>query len=200
MRATPYQKAKAVDRLFARLDSDIQKFYGKTDLRCLMGCGRCCAKPNIDATILEFLPLAMHYYMEGTAEQKLEELQQGGAVCHSFKVISEEAGSGYCGLYAQRGLICRLFGASVAMKKGLYHIYTCKQIKDSQPEEFGKTTADVNQKNFAPVVSDYYRQLANIDPDLARQYYPINIAVQKALEFILHFYAYRKPPRLKKIA
>lgn len=165
-----------------------------------MGCGKCCTKPNIDATILEFLPLAMHYYLEGTAEHKLQELEEGGAICHTFKVISEETGRGYCGLYGQRGLICRLFGASVAMKKGVHHIYTCKLIKESQAGEFEKTSSEIKQKNFAPVVSDYYRQLANIDSDLARQYYPINIAVQKALEFILHFYAYRRPPRLKKIA
>ncbi|WP_417588745.1 YkgJ family cysteine cluster protein [Owenweeksia hongkongensis] len=202
MRKSPYQKAKAVEKLFSRLDADIQKFYSKSSMRCLVGCGKCCTKPNIDATVLEFLPLAMHYYMRGQAEQKLEDLQVKDSLCHNFSLTSEEVGSGFCQNYNYRGLICRLFGASAAEAKGnKLKIYTCNIIKESQPEAFQKTTAEINEENFAPVVSHYYRQLANIDPDLARNYYPINEATKKALEFILHYYAYRKPPKgFKKAA
>lgn len=196
MRTTPYQKAKAVEKLFARLDADIQKFYSKTSLRCFMGCGKCCTKPNIDATILEFLPLAMHYYMNGQAEGKLAELQNEEALCHTFTLISDVLDTGFCQNYNYRGLICRLFGASAAEAKGRgLHLYTCGSIKESQAEAFQKTTSDINHQNFAPIVAQYYRQLTNIDPDLARKYYPINEATKKALEFILQFYAYRRPPK-----
>lgn len=185
-----------MEKLFARLDADIQKFYSKTSLRCLMGCGKCCAKPNIDATVLEFLPLAMHYYMNGQAEQKLVELQNRDATCHTFSLTSDELGSGFCQNYNYRGLICRLFGASAAVAKGKgLKIYTCGIMKESQREAFEKTTIEINQQNFAPIVSQYYRQLANIDPDLSRSYYPINVATKKALELILQFYAYRRPPK-----
>lgn len=161
-----------------------------------MGCGKCCTKPNIDATVLEFLPLAMHYYMTGQADQKLEELQNKDVTCNTFSLTSDELGTGFCQSYNYRGLICRLFGASAAEAKGrTLKIYTCGIIKESQAEAFQKTTEDINQQNFAPIVAHYYRQLGNIDPDLARNYYPINEATKKALELILHFYAYRRPPK-----
>ncbi len=191
-----------MEKLFAHLDADIQKFYSKSSLRCLVGCGKCCTKPNIEATALEFLPLAMHYYMTGQAEQKLEELSEKDSLCHNFSLTSEEVGSGFCQNYNYRGLICRLFGASAAEAKGSkLKVYTCNIIKESQPEAFQKTTVEINKENFAPIVAHYYRQLANVDPDLSRDYYPINVATKKALEFILHFYAYRHPPKgFKKTA
>ncbi len=42
-----------------------------------------------------------------------------------------------------------------------------------------------------PVMNEYYMQLASIDFEMAREYYPINKAIRKAIEMVLHFYAYR---------
>jgi len=40
-------------------------------------------------------------------------------------------------------------------------------------------------------MSDYYMQLHGIDFDLAREFYPINTAIRKAIETVLQYYAYR---------
>jgi hypothetical protein len=36
----------------------------------------------------------------------------------------------------------------------------------------------------------YYTRITTIDPSLA-EFYPINKAMQKALEVVMHYYAYR---------
>ena len=46
-----------------------------------------------------------------------------------------------------------------------------------------------------PIVSQYYRQLAAIDAELARPEYPINVAIRRALEGVMHYYSYRPRPR-----
>jgi len=41
------------------------------------------------------------------------------------------------------------------------------------------------------VMSDYYMQLHSIDYLLTKEFYPINEAMKKAIETVLHHYAYR---------
>lgn len=199
---TLYQKAKAVDRLFVQLDGDLKKFSATTKLHCLVGCGRCCTKPDIEATILEFLPMAMNYYLMGQGDEMLSRLKNSDSICHVYTVTNKEMGTGFCGDYARRGLVCRLFGFSARRAKNdVMQLYTCSSIKATQPEEFARTTADINQSVKVPVVSDYYQKLTNIDPDLTRTFYPVNVATVKALELVMHYYAYRRPPRnLRKTA
>lgn len=193
---TIYQKAKAVDRLFGQLDGELKKFSATTKLHCLVGCGRCCSKPDIDATILELLPLALNYYISGKAEEMLHLLKNSDSTCHVYTVTNGEMGAGFCSDYAHRALVCRLFGFSARRAKNdQLQLYTCSSIKNTQPEEFAKTTATINQAGKVPVVSDYYQKLTNIDPDLTRSFYPINVATVKALELVMHYYAYRRPPR-----
>ena len=44
---------------------------------------------------------------------------------------------------------------------------------------------------FVPVMNHYYMRLLAIDRDLARDFYPINEAIRRAIETVLHYYAYR---------
>lgn len=46
-----------------------------------------------------------------------------------------------------------------------------------------------------PIVSHYYRQLAAIDAELASAEHPVNLAIAKALEVVMHDYSYRPKPR-----
>lgn len=197
---TLYQKVKKVQTLFNQLEAEINSFSQTTGLRCIMSCGRCCIKPNIEASVLEFLPLAMDYYLQGRAEEMLQKLSEPNATCHVYTPLHIELGLGSCANYAYRGLICRLFGMSLSQRQGgALQLYTCKTIKETQQEEFERTTLMVNQTRKGPMVGYYYQQLTNIDPQLANLYYPINEATKKALELVLHYYAYRRPPRgLKK--
>lgn len=186
--------------MFELLDKDIKKFASTTKLHCLVGCGKCCTKPHISATILEFLPLANHYYMNGQAEDMLKLLLEKKATCHVFMPTNMDLGLGSCSNYNYRGLICRLFGMSAARSRANdLQLYTCGEIKRTQPEEFEQTTRQIKVNRQVPMVTDYYQRLSSIDSSLASQYYPINEATRKAIEHVLHYYAYRRPPRgLKK--
>jgi uncharacterized protein len=186
------QKVKSVMRVYDRLDRDIAKFQDKSQLRCLNGCGECCKKPDIEAGIVEFLPLALDLYDRGIAESTLDELaNKPDSLCHVFRPHITHFG-GMCNAYPHRGLICRLFGFTARVNKdNQRELVTCKYIKTEQSEAFNNATAAIAKGENVPIMSEYYYRMQSIDPNL-QGFYPINVAMAKAIEIVLHYYAYRK--------
>jgi uncharacterized protein len=191
------RKVKAVERLFDRLQIEQVEFQKKTGLGCLPGCGKCCHKSDIHATALEFLPLAMHYFMNDTALDVLQKLrEEKSSVCHLLSLYVQGQSGGLCGNYSYRGLICRIFGFSAMKNKhGLLSMITCREIKQNMPDKYEDAEKNINQGLTIPLTSNYYRQLSSIDPILGEKTYPINEAVARAIEEVLHYYAYRPKPR-----
>jgi uncharacterized protein len=185
------EKVKAVEEVFQKLDAEIASFQSATGLHCTYGCGKCCFKPDIEATSLEFLPFAFHLYQQQQAERWLERLRHTDSpVC----LILDEArqGAGLCTQYAHRGLICRLFGYSARTNKyGAKELVTCQIIKTEQSGHYAKAQAGISQGLPVPVMHHYYLQLNAIDFNLAQDFYPINKAIERAIETVLHYYAYR---------
>lgn len=186
------QLAASVEALFEKLDNEITSFQAATSLHCKWGCGKCCFKPDIEATTLEFLPFALHLYKQGKAMEWLERLQSTeSTVCLILNPTSQSAG--LCSEYKHRGLICRLFGYSARTNKhGEKELVTCQVIKTEQSPAFMEAEKKIAGGEAVPVMSQYYFQLMAIDPDLTRDFYPINVAIQKAIETVLHYYAYRE--------
>ena len=60
--------------------------YQKTSgLNCVEGCGACCNNPQVEASVLEMLPLALHLFDTGQAEAYLQQMHDsGGFACHLF--------------------------------------------------------------------------------------------------------------------
>lgn len=191
MKSLP-EKVTAVKRVYARLDKEINTVQESSGIHCLSGCGECCKKPDIECTPLEFLPLALELFDEGRAEQAWEELQKNSqSLCYVFRPHITNFG-GMCNAYPNRGLICRLFGFTARTnKEGQRELVTCKFIKEQQAEDYDQLVADLKAGKKIPVMSEYYTRLTSIDPTLA-EFYPINLAIQKALEVVMHYYAYRK--------
>ncbi len=185
------QVTDQVSGLFDELDGRISRFQTATTLHCGFGCGKCCFKPDIEATILEFLPFALHLYRRGQATEWLERLQSGeNPTCLLLNPTSQAAG--LCTEYKHRGLICRLFGYSARTNKhGVKELVTCAIIKTEQAAAFAEAERKLASGLDVPVMSAYYMQLTAIDPDLSRDFYPINVAIRKAIETVLHYYAYR---------
>lgn len=183
-----FEKSRAVLELFSQLDEAIAQFQNQTGLLCKFGCGACCFKPDIEATILEFIPLALKIYQENKAEEVLEKLESANSIC----IVLKDTGSkGMCTQYENRGLICRLFGYSARTNKyGKRELITCQIIKEEQPQSVSAATKILSSPTPAPVMSDYYRRLQNIDLDLTREFFPINTAIKKALEYVMHRMAY----------
>lgn len=184
------EKATAVSEVFKKLDDQIAAFQSNTTLHCKWGCGKCCFKPDIEATILEFLPFALDLYKQNKAEEWWDNLRaKADPICAILN--TNQSGAGLCSVYEYRGLICRLFGYSARTNKySKLELITCQIIKSEQEEAYTDATSKLEQLNV-PVMSNYYRQLHAIDADLAIKFYPINIAIVKAIETVLHYYAYR---------
>jgi Fe-S-cluster containining protein len=190
-------KVKLVEQLFARLESEINTFKSETKLQCFNGCGKCCTTPNIDASPLEFLPWALHLYIEGKAVSTLEAI--GTNTDKSCFLYHSNSSSDYtigtCTDYHYRGLICRLFGfAGTKDKNGKSSLVTCSLIKENQQEIYNNTQEAINKGLYIPLFTEYYMQLFQIDNRLAVIKVPINQAFKIAIEEVLHYYAYRPFP------
>jgi Fe-S-cluster containining protein len=185
------EKAKSVEEVFKRLDAEISKFQSWSTLHCEYGCGKCCFKPDIEATALEFIPFALHLFKNKEAENWLTKLSESDSdVC--LILHPHQSGTGLCSEYPYRGLICRLFGYSARTNKyGKRELVTCQIIKSGQAEKFEETENKIDEGMDVPVMNEFYMQLASIDFEMAREFYPINKAIRKAIETVLHFYAYR---------
>lgn len=183
--------ALAVEAVFRELDQQIAAFQMETTLHCKWGCGKCCFKADLEATVLEFIPFAVYQYQQGHAWTWLDNIRQDAqGLCPILNPT--QGGAGLCSQYAHRGLICRLFGYSARLSKHREkELVTCAIIKTEQAEAFGTASQKIQEQLPVPVMSDFYMQLHGIDPDLSREFLPIRQAIKRALEIVLHYYAYR---------
>jgi uncharacterized protein len=101
-------------------------------------------------------------------------------------------GVGLCSEYPHRGLICRLFGYSARTNKyDKRELVTCQIIKTEQAAPYQQAVTKIEEGSDVPVMNQYYMQLHAIDFELTRDFYPINMAIRKAIETVLSYYAYR---------
>lgn len=183
------EKVSAVEEVMNSLDVAIRSFQSWSGLGCKTGCGKCCHKPEIEATVLEFLPLAYHMHATNQAELWLERLSTDPG--HLCALLDPHALTGMCTQYKNRGLICRLFGYSARINKySKKELVTCNTIKTEQIGKF-EFANSMLADNPVPVTSHYYMQLHAIDFEMAREFFPINEAIKRALQVILQYYAYR---------
>ncbi len=182
---------REVEEVFLSLDKEISDFKQWSGLHCKVGCGKCCLKPDIEATILEFLPFAHQLYKEGNAIKWLENPDLDQSLCSILDTA--HLGAGHCSSYATRGLICRLFGFSARLNKyGHREFVTCQVIKTELPTQYNAVQAQTIQGRQVPLMRDYYMKLHGIDWELSQKFYPVNTAIKKAIETVLHHYSYRE--------
>ena len=191
------EKVNLVNELYQNLETEIKTFQTQTKLSCVVGCGKCCSTPDIDASPLEFLPWAFHVFLEGEAEEKLAVLNNTTTPnCYLYQPKSiEEYTKGQCSDYKHRGLICRLFGYGATTDKyRKLRMASCSIIKDGQKENFDKSTEAINNGLQIPIFTEYYMQLSQIDFRMGNVFVPVNKAMKLALEEVLQYYAYRPLP------
>lgn len=184
------EKVAAVREVLISLDEQIATFQSRTSLHCKVGCGKCCFKPDIEATVLEFLPFALHLYQNKQAEVWLEKLDANqDFIC---VILNPMQAAGLCSEYVHRGLICRLFGYSARTNKyGHKELVTCQIIKTEQADAYNQSVQKIESGLEVPVMSNFYMRLHAIDYELTHTFYPINEAIRRAIETVLQYYAYR---------
>ncbi|WP_169684037.1 YkgJ family cysteine cluster protein [Marinigracilibium pacificum] len=188
---------RLVERVFQDLDLEISNAKGNLGYSCISSCGACCFKPDIEASVLEFLPLAYYLFKSGRAEAMYESLVENKTdICVILSTLSSENKSGFCSEYKYRGLICRLFGYSTVRKKeSVKSLLVCQQIKEAYSTRIMEINGDEEVKNTLPVCSDYFYRLLAIDYKLATDKFPINTSIQKALAEVLWYFQYRSPKK-----
>ena len=196
-------KIKQVQKVFEQLEQEMGQHQQRTGLYCLSNCGQCCSTPNVEATVLEFMPFAFDLFLQRQTAPFLERLEQAktsaSATCILFNALSTATNApnyitGRCSQYQYRGLICRLFGhATVRDKLGIKRLTTCKPLKATGAESM-ETLNDPEIVNAAPNFGNYYQQLVKIDFRLGQERLPINQALRKAIEEVEFYYQYRPFP------
>ncbi|MBT30057.1 MAG: hypothetical protein CMO01_10395 [Thalassobius sp.] len=199
-------KVKQVQKVFEKLEYEVTQLQKNTGIYCLTSCGQCCTKPNIEASVLEFLPLAFDLFLrKETTQFKEQVLQTDLAICHLFNPLSLKPNNNYiigkCTHYQYRALVCRLFSyASIRNKVGQKKLSTCKLIKGTFPDEVAKLDQP-EEIELIPNYSNYFQQLVQIDFRLSQEFHPINKAILRAIDEVESYYSYRNfPYRYKKRA
>ncbi len=188
-------KVRAVEKLFKVLEKDVQELRSQTGIGCVDNCTKCCTTPHIEATALEFYPMAYHLYKTGEADSFLEKIQQTNnpTICPILNYFSTEGSRPGCTKYGHRGLICRLFSYNHSTDKyGVRRLATCKTIRIAQPAQLDKANQLLKLKPIGPRATDYYSRLQVIDFNEAHRLYPIGDAIRIAIETILTNQYYRR--------
>ena len=190
-----FQKSQAVKEVFQELEEEARKFHQEGGMGCISGCGFCCANPNVPASPLEFLPLAFDLYEKGVADDIANQLAMADqpGICVVYRSNSEDNSKGFCGNYANRGLICRLFGASARRnsKTSNKELITCKILKAEKKDSYLAVSQRINADMEIPMAPSYYVRLGDIDEQLNQQY-PVNQAILMALELVLRYKFYQE--------
>ena len=182
--------ALAVETVFDELDEHITNTTSKTCMKCSALCNLCCSTTHIEASPIEFIPLAKWLYEQGMVDDFLVRLEKSEKTGHCPLFLPEAwmEGKGGCLHYEKRGLVCRLFGFGYRLdREGIAELVTCKVMKKDIPEAVGRANRlGVEKPDALPIFRNYSMQLYSIDPDLAVRQLPINKAIRIAIEK-LHF-------------
>ena len=196
------EKVNAVTNFYTELNADLANLQTKSGLSCLSGCSNCCKSPNVGATILELLPFAYHLYQENKAELLYDELitNPQTAICMLYKPALTPLNNGGCSDYTYRAMICRLFGFSFRRnKENKPEMVTCKEIKTAYPVAYQELTQQAEAGMLVPQISYYHSKLSAIDYPLSQEQYPINKAIELALEMVLNHFYYAETESIETI-
>ena len=187
-------KVRAVERLFQALEKDIKELQAETGISCVENCIKCCTTPRIEATEIEFYPLAYHLYKTGQSNSFLSKIDQinDPTICPALNYLNIDGTKPGCTQYKYRGLICRLFTYNYGTDKyGIRRINACKTIKLEQPAQVDLANKLLQAKTIGPRASNYYSQLQVIDFNEAKRLYPIGNAIKMAIETIVTTFYFR---------
>jgi len=178
--------AAALRALYRRLDRRIASFRRSSGLGCPPGCGECCLSPEVEATVLEMLPLALDLRRRGLLESTLARLGPGEPPrrCLFYSPAPLGAFGGLCSVYPWRPLLCRLFGfAAVAGPEGRPELAVCGRMRAAIPDQTRAAAAAVLAGRLrAPLMRDWSLAAYRLEPALGANPLPLNSALKQALE------------------
>ncbi len=167
-------------QFYIEMEQAFGAFQSSTGITCPPNCGQCCTHPEIEASPLEMLPLALHLYAEGKALAYLERLDEASSTCLLYQGDEKR---GKCVAYAYRPSVCRMFGVGgIQDKKGEVSFSVCKHLKEDKPIQMKSLN---NELTDIPMMLDWTHKLMALDHKLVSEKLPINQALKRSLEKIL---------------
>lgn len=180
--------SRAVDAIHQEMADTFMGYQQRRTLFCRNGCGKCCLHPEIHATPLEMLPLAISLYDKGEAETVLAALESNTnetGRCRFYHMTSDANQQGFCSVYQYRPAICRMFGAAgYPDKYGQPGLSTCQPIKEDHPQALAATLISLKDES-PPMIRDWKSRVTNLDYELGKEDMPINQAARQALVKVL---------------
>lgn len=177
------QLAQDVTIIFDEMSSVFSQYQKDSGLTCFAGCGKCCLNPDVQATVLEMLPMALDFYDRGIAESMLEKLStEKKSSCPIYLSYSLDGSFGGCSEYRTRPTICRVFGASARQGKKGKELSVCRKIKENRVFEYQGASA---QANSAPLMEEWAKKVTVLSYKYSSNFLPIGQALIEALEIVL---------------
>ncbi len=180
--------------VYADLERQIAEFKRSAGIECLKKCALCCTTAKfVEASILEMLPLSLHFWEGGRAEELLEKLEgiHPEAPCILLNPGPSDEFEGGCGYYRFRPLVCRLFGFSATVDKdGHPRVVICKPLKNIDRRMPDRIDERIREGLPVPLMPDFSRRVAFLHPHFGKEKFPINFALREALEIVgrrIHF-------------
>jgi Fe-S-cluster containining protein len=172
--------------LYDELDRAVASFAHETGMHCPPGCGACCLSPHVEATVAEMLPLALRLFTEGQVENVLERLQESSATCAQYESTPGQPEKGRCRSYAQRPVLCRLFGYFGSRDKtGQPRYGACRVLQAAEAERIQRIEAELKNGTLElPFLTPAHERIAEIGGSLGVEMMPINRALTRAIEMI----------------
>lgn len=180
--------ASSLQKLHEEISFTFSTYQTQTKLHCVPGCGRCCFNPDIEATVLEMIPMALALYDEGKLEDWIQKIKTSESSLCVALVPGEKEGEGRCSRYNERPSLCRMFGVAGYLNKNKeITLSVCKTIKN----HYGENAIPRNlMEDEAPVMAKWTLKLASLDPALIQGRLPINLALFYALEKVAFTLSY----------
>ncbi|MDX6767531.1 MAG: YkgJ family cysteine cluster protein [Candidatus Methylacidiphilales bacterium] len=183
--------------LFSQTDQATEAFARASGITCPPGCGACCHSPEVEASELEMLPMADHLVRTGKAEATLRQLHEhpDATTCVFFEPVAGSDTAGRCGQYAQRPLLCRLFGfAGRRDQNGTPQFTACRIHQQTCPTAVSESTLRVARGELRPpLYTEATDALWALHPEIGFDRFPINQALRRALERLLTRMSYENP-------
>ena len=176
--------AQAVQAIYADIDAAVARFQAHSGLVCPPGCGQCCLFGRVEATVLEFLPLAFELHRQQQAEELLDDLllASPGPRCLLYQADRIALGEGGCGQYAGRPLVCRLFGfAGNRDRQGVARLAVCRTMKEQGSREVPFVS---HPDDGMPIFAEAGMRLTSLHPSYGTHRLPINRALAEALTIV----------------
>jgi len=183
------EQVAVISEIYREMDVLGLRFQNATGLRCLPGCGACCDTEEVEATVVEVIPLCWQILMNRAEEKYLSaiaEMEEHGTercVIYDRALIPEQPGC--CTLYDYRPLVCRLFGfAARRDKKGGLEFVACRWLNDATPEAVKRAQIGIASGLVIAVYQDAFMRVASVNPALGFRRLPINRAIKEALGYL----------------